>query len=601
MKILLPLILLLTFCLNLQANTKSQIENSGKYYYGTGTSENLEEAKDIALSNLTKQIAVKVSSNFKRSLKENTKGLEESVNSVVETHSNAILKNVKTEVKETGNGLFEAFSFLEKSEVKKIFDERKKLIQTMCAEAQKNEKLGNLANSLKHYYFASILLKSIPEQNIVFEGTNYTIEIPQRINGIISGTKFQFVKSQKNSSKEKDVTLSVSYKNKPASMLDFTFWDGTNQILVQAKDGFASFRLLGESAKFPELKLRIKFAYYEARTEFSAVEELWDLVKRPSFKADKMISLKHSQQKTAPKKNSGSWNLSLKSDGKSPTKAIEKSTVSFLELISEGKKAKIRKAYANDKVLQKKILDYLKFNEPQISSPKIEAEIHPTSYGFELRKIRVKHGYASLNKHSTEFLVLDFNFKGELIDLNPSISETLYDEFVKQGEFAGDWKQRQEIIKFAEKYRMAYLTRDIATVDKMLAEEALILVGRRIKSKKLAQKYRYEELGNQPDFETIKLTKKDFIKRQNKIFKANQDIFLDFGSFEIIKKSKSKEKVYGIEMRQNYASTTYSDEGYLFLLIDFEEENPTIYVRAWQPNEWDKEAMVKTSNFRVNK
>jgi hypothetical protein len=37
-------------------------------------------------------------------------------------------------------------------------------------------------------------------------------------------------------------------------------------------------------------------------------------------------------------------------------------------------------------------------------------------------------------------------------------------------------------------------------------------------------------------------------------------------------------------MRQSYASTTYADEGYLFLLIDFRETDPLIYVRAWQPN-----------------
>ena len=59
--------------------------------------------------------------------------------------------------------------------------------------------------------------------------------------------------------------------------------------------------------------------------------------------------------------------------------------------------------------------------------------------------------------------------------------------------------------------------------------------------------------------------------------------------------------VYGVEMRQSYASTTYSDEGYLFLLVDFSERDPLIYVRAWQPNEWNESALVKTANFRIYK
>jgi hypothetical protein len=35
----------------------------------------------------------------------------------------------------------------------------------------------------------------------------------------------------------------------------------------------------------------------------------------------------------------------------------------------------------------------------------------------------------------------------------------------KQSEFAGDWQRRQQDIKFIKKYRTAYLTRAVQTVD----------------------------------------------------------------------------------------------------------------------------------------
>jgi len=60
------------------------------------------------------------------------------------------------------------------------------------------------------------------------------------------------------------------------------------------------------------------------------------------------------------------------------------------------------------------------------------------------------------------------------------------------------------------------------------------------------------------------------------------------------------EGVYGISMRQSYTSTNYSDEGYLFLLIDFNDDKPKIYVRAWQPKEWSDDALVELGNFNVN-
>ena len=96
----------------------------------------------------------------------------------------------------------------------------------------------------------------------------------------------------------------------------------------------------------------------------------------------------------------------------------------------------------------------------------------------------------------------------------------------------------------------------------------------------------------------VKLTKQNYINRQRKVFNAQKDIFLDFSSFDIIKKGNAK-NVYGVEMRQSYTSTTYSDEGYLFLLINFSKRDPLIYVRAWQPNEWSDSSLVRTTNFRI--
>ena len=126
-------------------------------------------------------------------------------------------------------------------------------------------------------------------------------------------------------------------------------------------------------------------------------------------------------------------------------------------------------------------------------------------------------------------------------------------------------------------------------------------MGRKIKRKALPKDLiRYQKFGRQPDYEFIRLTKQKYMSRLKQVFQLQKDIFLNFGTFRIIKKSNAPD-VYGVEMRQSYASTTYSDEGYLFLLIDFSEHDPLIYVRAWQPQQWDDSALVRTSNFRIYK
>ena len=603
------LILIMILPLMAQQVDRNRIIRSGKYYYGQGVAETMDEARDQALSELTSQIAVRVASTFQRNLKETSdQKLEESVESILKTHSTATLHNVKIDAQPTADGLISVFCYLEKSEVAKIFEERKKLIAEIAEKAQRFADNDNYAFALKYYYFATILLKSLPDENVVYDGVNYTNELPVRINQLINSVRFEFLEDEYISDKEREITLRVTANGRPVALLDFFFWDGTHQVAVQARDGMATLTLLGPSVSFTQLRLNIKYSYYEARSEYKAIDDLWKLVNRPTFTSLKTVQLKKVNRRTAPtalslqKQKTAVKNYKMTFSGTVPVKeTIMTETRRFIDVLSSGDLNRVDREYGADSFLRKKIRDYMRYNHPRVLDKEIKAKISKTRNGYELRRIRMLHKYPSIHKEATEYLVLDFNKDGKLYDLNLSITENLYDRFVTQAAYGSDWGNRQEIIKFIEKYRTAYLTRDIKTVDLMFAEDALILVGRKIKRKKLPDNMiDYHKVGKQPDFEYLKLSKKEYLKRQKAVFASQQDIFLDFGTFDIVKKNNSK-NVYGVEMRQSYNSTTYSDQGYLFLLIDFNEKDPLIYVRAWQPKAWDEDELVRTANFRIYK
>jgi len=597
---------LFILCTFLFAQNRQEIISSGDYFYGSAVSSNAQEARHQAVEELTAQIAVRVSSSFENKIASSGNSLDDNVKSVLRTHSSATLKNVKSMKEMTADGSIEVFCYLSKKEVVKVFNERKKLIYDMYQKAKQNEEAGNFASSLKLYYFSLLLLNSLPEQNVVYKDVNFTTDIPEKINNIIDNIRFKVVKDIKLSDKEREITVQIKYPDVPVSNLDFTFWDGSNQVSVQGRDGLASFQLFGASAAFDDLKLIIKYAYYESRDEYNVLADLWAVVEKPSFNAAKAVRLKAEQEDgiiTAPETHaSQNWNMNLEFKGEVPAgEKISRAAGQFLDVISKGDKNAVRQLYKNDPFLRDKVLDYMYFNNPKPLDKTVNADINKTKSGYELRKVRMLHNYQSINKQSTEFLVLDFSDEGKLTDVNTSITENLYQTFVKQSEFGKDWDRRLQIIKFVEKYRTAYLTRDIQTVDLMFAEDALILIGRTIKRRKLPENaVTFHKLSNEPDYKTIQLTKKNYIDRQRDVFKAQKDIFLDFSSFDIIKKNNAQ-NVYGVEMRQSYASTSYSDEGYLFLLIDFNERDPLIYVRAWQPNEWSDSSLVKTANFRIYK
>jgi hypothetical protein len=70
-------------------------------------------------------------------------------------------------------------------------------------------------------------------------------------------------------------------------------------------------------------------------------------------------------------------------------------------------------------------------------------------------------------------------------------------------------------------------------------------------------------------------------------FKRNKYIDVSFEDIEVLKHPLS-DKIYGVTLKQDWNSSTYSDTGYVFLMIDFTDEfEPCIQVRTWQPEKYN--------------
>ena len=61
-------------------------------------------------------------------------------------------------------------------------------------------------------------------------------------------------------------------------------------------------------------------------------------------------------------------------------------------------------------------------------------------------------------------------------------------------------------------------------------------------------------------------------------------------------------QVYGVNLKQSWTSSNYSDQGYLFLMIDFrDEKKPVIHVRSWQPlKDTPSEEVIELGDFKIN-
>lgn len=607
-----------------QPLTKEKIRSSNIYYYGEATSELEQEASDHALKNLVQSIAVNISSQMTRVVSEKNGNLQDTYENVVNSYSNATLKDVKFLKQPVSSGI-EVFAYMEKSEVTKMFQERKKLVCDIYDKAMEFEADVDIANALKYYYFSIILMNSIPDKTVEYQSKNLLIEIPLRLNALINNTKFRLVADKKISDKERELQFEIMTFGKPIRKLDFSCWDGVSQVNVSAVDGAGIFRLIGASASFDKIDLAIKYQYYESREEIKEVADLWGFVVKPSFKNSQNVPLSVSKPAAVvtppvpspvpasselPKqaaiptvKQSGTkYSIELNDRERSPkSSVIAANTVKFLEVLDRKSAEQIKKEYSADPFLMEKLTSLIKYNNPIPIDQSAKADLNKTATGWEVRKLRVLTSYPSLNRQATEYLILDFDENGSFYDINFGTVEQLYDQFVEQGTFGNDWGNRQTIVKFIEKYRSAFLTRNMGMLDSMFAEEAVIIVGRELKKGKKSDNYQYSKMTeSQPDIQYVQYTKKQYLENQKKAFKNQKDIFLGYSTFKINKKNNMP-GTYGISMKQFYAATSYADEGHLFLLVDFLQDQPQIYVRSWQPHEWNEDAMIKLANFKLNK
>jgi hypothetical protein len=81
------------------------------------------------------------------------------------------------------------------------------------------------------------------------------------------------------------------------------------------------------------------------------------------------------------------------------------------------------------------------------------------------------------------------------------------------------------------------------------------------------------------------------------VFRSNEYVNLKFTDIDVEQAGKGGE-IYGIQLKQDYFSTSYGDTGYLFLAVDLNNtEKPIIHIRTWQPEKDPNFGVYDLSHF----
>lgn len=180
--------------------------------------------------------------------------------------------------------------------------------------------------------------------------------------------------------------------------------------------------------------------------------------------------------------------------------------------------------------------------------------------------------------------VINFNRKGEVASVYFSIDNNTYKDIMTKGLQLNDMERRLEILDYVERFRTSYNQKDLKFLDQVFSDDALIITGKVVTSRPPT-----DGVGiSLPSIKYTKQTKKEYLNRLYSIFRTNKYINVKFDDVTI-RRHPSNPDIYGVRVVQEWNTSRYKDEGYVFMLWDFSNPDaPQIHVRTWQPKYIDE-------------
>lgn len=189
-------------------------------------------------------------------------------------------------------------------------------------------------------------------------------------------------------------------------------------------------------------------------------------------------------------------------------------------------------------------------------------------------------------------IYIDLDGSGKIVDFNFSLGMNMYTEILKKGEELGDLDRRMQIIDWCEHFAKAYCDKNMKFMQTIFSDDAIIITG------KTTMQRVHTDMGmkDQAKVKYTQQTKAQYLANLSKVFHSNSYVNVKFEDYTVVRHG-AKPNYYGVTLRQKWHTARYSDEGTVFLIWDFTNEDaPRILVRTWQPT---TEKAFKMGDFKL--
>lgn len=231
-----------------------------------------------------------------------------------------------------------------------------------------------------------------------------------------------------------------------------------------------------------------------------------------------------------------------------------------------------------------------------IPDEEIVEKVLTLSDGYQIRNIPLMMCPTDdrpFNEDEYQEGVVSFDKNGNLKSFYLSLNLNLYMNVIKENLELSDLRRRQMILDYVERFRTSYNQKDIDFLNQVFSDDALIITGKVVKSQK------GDYLGPSEKIQYNKQTKQQYLGNLRRVFRNNETIRVTFDEIKVLRHPANVD-FYGVTLHQGFTSNSYHDDGYLFLLWDFQdEEQPKIHVRTWQPDKINGSKLPEDEIFNL--
>ena len=588
-----------------EAEKAAAVFDNPDMLWGVGTADDRAKAVDNALAELARKISVTViaetdGSDIESVAADGTVTSTSDFRSLVRSYSNPTTLRDVRQIWTSNTPPYEVVAYMSRDQIDAMYQRRRDRVAEFARMGLTAEKSGLVDDALRYLYRAFVVLRSLPEYETIYDviegqSRNMVTWIPEQMREICSRISFGIAGVQPADPADPDagqlLDLTVRYKGEPASRVAFTYFTGrAKSPVITARDGIAEV-LLAPNTPLNPLNLDIEYRFPDENHLISEYTPLLEAYNGAGLVPSAKISITESpRQLKADKKETKAFNeavsagarASLTPVSKDASSVYSKAMATLVDAISTRNYDRALPLFTpGGKDMFERLIRY--------GQARIVGRATPDSYAFfpvgdrvVCRSVPMSFTFENGRRQFVEDVTFTFGADGLIESLAFGHESAARDDIFAMGGAAWNDYIKMVIVGFLENYKTAFALHRLDYIESIFADDAVIIVGH-VTRKSTAAKGDLRGFSNTQHVTYARKSKAEYMETLRKCFKSNQYINIRFGATDV-GKSAYGPKTFGIQLRQEYVSSTYGDTGYLYLLVDFANaDEPTIHVRTWQP------------------